>query len=424
MGARAALLGGLAAFGVAAGVATAGAGPTDASAVRPGAVRRLRDTPRLLGDPGGLRSDLEARGLAFDLFWNHQLGALVRGDQADEVAQSGSMDLFVRADLGALDLPLSTRFLLHVKSNDEANVNADTLALADVFDDADFDEAFHVAQLWFEQGFLDERVRLRAGRIEQQVVIDRNAYANAEDLQFMNAFLDNNPLVPLKSGLGAALFLQPVRCLELAVGVADGDGRPRQTGFQSMFDDFPSLVAYAELTLHAALAGPRGRLPGSYRVGLFRDGSERAVFGRQAADGGPRTRRGHLGLWVSLDQLLWRERAEDDQGLGAFLRYAFADERVSRLEQFFSAGFQYAGLLPGRDADVLGVGAYHTRPSSVYQRWVDPTFGAETALEAYYRIQVLPWLALTPDVQLVVDPGGLERNRNAVVLGLRTRVRF
>jgi len=58
------------------------------------------------------------------------------------------------------------------------------------------------------------RVRLRAGFLEFQTVFDRNAYANREDVQFMNAALDNDVLVPLPNALGGALILRPWPFLE------------------------------------------------------------------------------------------------------------------------------------------------------------------------------------------------------------------
>jgi carbohydrate-selective porin OprB len=37
---------------------------------------------------------------------------------------------------------------------------------------------------------------------------------------------------------------------------------------------------------------------------------------------------------------------------------------------------------------------------------------------------VTGWLALQPDLQVIVDPGGLEEHGDAVVIGLRTEIAF
>jgi porin len=43
--------------------------------------------------------------------------------------------------------------------------------------------------------------------------------------------------------------------------------------------------------------------------------------------------------------------------------------------------------------------------------------GNETAFEIFYKVQVLPWLSVQPDVQYIVNPGG--DGEDAVAIGLR-----
>ncbi len=46
----------------------------------------------------------------------------------------------------------------------------------------------------------------------------------------------------------------------------------------------------------------------------------------------------------------------------------------------------------------------------------------ETGLELYYRLALRPWLEVTPNLQLLVDPGARERAESTVVATLRLRV--
>lgn len=48
--------------------------------------------------------------------------------------------------------------------------------------------------------------------------------------------------------------------------------------------------------------------------------------------------------------------------------------------------------------------------------------GGETVLELTYACQLAAWLAVQPDLQYVIRPGGLRAARNAWVLGLRIAV--
>jgi porin len=48
----------------------------------------------------------------------------------------------------------------------------------------------------------------------------------------------------------------------------------------------------------------------------------------------------------------------------------------------------------------------------------------ELAIEAFHRVQLTPWIALKPDVQYIVNPGGDADLTDAVVGTLRIEVVF
>jgi len=375
--------------------------------------------PRLLGDAAGMRTRLERLGIGVQLFYSQYVsGNPSGGAEPRSSGHSGSYDFFTRVDAQELLEWRGLVGLLHVKGQYDRNINADVGGLSHPIDDADFDEPAYIDELWLEQSFAGDRAQLRAGFLEQQTVFDRNAYANNEDRQFLSTFLDNNPVVPLPNGLGAVLLLRPAQRIELALGAADADNVPRSAGFDTAFDGLDSLTGYLEAALRVDLPGASGPLPGRYRVGVFLDGREKRVFG------GDRRERGHLGVYASLDQLLLHEASDPRQGLGLFARGGWADGDVNRIEWFWSAGLQYTGLLPGRGHDVVGLGAYQAIGSDRLRDREDPDFDRETGIELYYRIAVFPWLALTPDVQYVIDPGARGKHRDAVVSTMRFRVTF
>ena len=189
------------------------------------------------------------------LFYHQHLSGKASGGGASSASafgHSGSYDFFARMDLDALVGWSGGRVLLHVRGLYDRNVNADVGAIGDPIDDADFDEPIFVDQLWLQQSLLDERLRLRIGLVEQQTLFDRNAYANSEDRQFLNAALDNDLLVPLPGGLSAAVILAPVPWAEVAAGTSDADNVPRDVGFGTAFDGIESLSWYVE----ASFASP------------------------------------------------------------------------------------------------------------------------------------------------------------------------
>jgi porin len=384
----------------------------------------LLESPRLIEVPE--RRRLELYGIAVQLFYNQSLGWKPRGgaDNDDSTGHSGSYDFFTLVDADALFGWPGPDALLHVKGQYDDNINGDVGALSDPIDDADFDEGIYVDELWLEQALFDDRWRTRAGFLETQALYDRNAYANSEDKQFSNTFIDNNPLVPLPNGLGATTIVTPVPWLDLAAGVADADNTPRNAGFDTAFDSFESLDLYLEATARLEHPAAERPLPGAVRLGVFRDGRRRVVYGKTDSTGEPATDRGHFGVYVSADQAVTRERAGGEQGLGVFGRFGYLDGDSSPVEWFWSLGAQYLGSIPGRDRDVLALGVYQAIASNRFQNRVDSSFDGETGVEVYYRVAVLPWLAVTPDFQYVVDPGGFDGARDAVVFVLRVRASF
>ncbi len=123
--------------------------------------------------------------------------------------------------------------------------------------------------------------------------------------------------------------------------------------------------------------------------------------------------------------MLYKEHPRDDvddQGLGMFFRYGYANDQANEIEHFWSVGAQYLGLIPTRDEDVLGFGF----AQGILSRKLRNLEGGdrESVYELYYAAQVLPWLAVTPDFQYIVNPGADKDGREAFVAGVRIQMSF
>lgn len=379
----------------------------------------------LSGDWLGARPALKEAGITFNLFYNHQHFSVLKGglNTNGSGRGSGSIDALLTFDLGKMGWLEETDLLIHGQRNWGRGVNPFTGAIGEVNDDADGDLSLHIAQLWVRRHWLQRRVSLMVGFLDYQTIVDRNAFANSEDKQFMHQSLDNNPLVPLNIGLGAALTVKPVEWYTLIVGAGDAHSKLYKPGFSTAFHDDSRFFAYVENAFSTRLASPRGPLPGNARLGAIYDPRSKAVFVR------PRDRaeidEHDTGLYVSCDQLVYRESAGDEQGLGVFGRYGYRNPERNRMSTFWSAGLSYTGLVPGRDKDVLGLGFSLQRSSHVYRRRVLDTLDNETVYELYYAINLTDWFVVTPDIQYVDNPGAAEGDpSHAIVAGVRVRISF
>jgi len=114
----------------------------------------------------------------------------------------------------------------------------------------------------------------------------------------------------------------------------------------------------------------RGRFNGNYSLEVAADferlfGLEGIGFYTSAEGAWPKSGdnyRDDTGVYVSCDQMIRKENddAEDSQGIGAFFRWGYANSDLNEIGNFWSFGFQYQGLVEGRD-DVEPDLAVHRR---------------------------------------------------------------
>jgi porin len=132
---------------------------------------------------------------------------------------------------------------------------------------------------------------------------------------------------------------------------------------------------------------------------------------------------GSKGLYVLAEGRLVREPGTDAQGLSAFGRVGWADDRFNRFSVYTGAGVVYTGLLPGRDADRAGVAVAAAHNGDAYeaaQRRADrPVADAEVNVEATYEAVATSWLTVTGDVQYVANPNTDPTISNAILGGIR-----
>ena len=101
-----------------------------------------------------------------------------------------------------------------------------------------------------------------------------------------------------------------------------------------------------------------------------------------------------------------------------FLRGGYADDGGTLLQKSIGAGFGY-NTFEGRDE--LGVGVNWGQPN-------ENSFGSglkdQYVMETYYRYQLAKQLAITPDIQLLIDPPNNPNHDKLWILGLRARLAF
>jgi len=200
--------------------------------------------------------------------------------------------------------------------------------------------------------------------------------------------------------------------------IADAQADARETGFRTTFSGEDYFLYIFETGVSPRLDSANGPLQGTYRIGFWNDPQPKAN------SDGTKNYRDDVGFYLCCDQALTKENSdpEDSQGLGVFFRYGYAPGKRNDITNFWSFGFQYQGLIDGRDDDVLGVGF----AQGIFSDSADTTYtdDYENAIELYYNAQVAGWLNISPSVQYIANPGGNKAVSDAVVLGARAQMIF
>ena len=382
-------------------------------------VQRQSLTNRLLG----LNDALANKGIELELgltqiYQQNVRGGISKHHRAGRF--SGSYDLELSADLQKLLGLESGTLFLHLEGGWPDTEGIDEVSVGSAFGvnaDAIGNRSMDVKQLFYEGPIFGSNLTLMIGKIDFTGVFDSSAYADDECTQFLNAAFVDDPTIPFPQySLGAVLTYDLTDSLYLMGGIADAQADSRETGFRTTFHDEDYFFYIFETGITPQLSSARGSLQGAYRAGLWYDPRDKEKF----SDG--KIRRDDTGFYLSCDQMLYRENDKDDQGLGLFGRYGWASSKVNEVTNFWSAGFQYQGLLEDRDDDVLGFGfaqgIFSDKASSTY------TDDYENAFELYYNALITPWLNISPSIQFIANPGGDRTASDAVALGVRAQIRF
>jgi porin len=395
----------------------------------------IRTTEKRAGNLAQLNNKSDVSGIDLDLSLTNIYQQNVQGGISTHSRAgrfSGSYDLELSADMHKLLGLEGASLFIHTEGGWPKVSGIDEVSVGSAFGvngDAFWDQAVVVSELWYEQSMFDDTFLFRIGKMDlitggferrgYPLAFDRSASANNETSQFLNSALVNNPTIPFPVyALGVAGFYNPIDWWYAAASVLDAQNDPRETGFRTTFYGEDYFFYIFETGITPLFNSENGLLQSAYRAGLWYDPQPKAHANSS------KNYRDDLGFYLSCDQMLIKENAEaeDCQGLGVFLRYGYANSNRNDITNFWSAGFQYQGLLEGRDDDVIGAGFAQGFFSD--NAVITYTQDYESALELYYNSKITPWWYVSPSMQYIANPSGARDAGDAVVLGIRVQMRF
>ncbi len=426
------------------------------------ATMRFLEQDYLLGNWGGVRTNLAGRGVDFEFFWfgampNNVSGGIERGTEWEgALLMMLSLDSEKLAGYPGGTFAASSLYIHNSKEFSRYHIgDLNKVSLVD------FPDSLRLWELYYEQRLWGNRLSVKAG----QLAIDRDFilpefYNSLSGITFLNQTFfyptlafnvwDVAGLAPGHHALastpyaapGVRLRFDPTSRWVFQVGAYDGLPDRTWSGTRVNLNEAEGALLYGEVGYrHNQAPGATG-LKGNFKAGLYYHTDdyadiEQAVY---AAFGGiplssVKQHRGTYGAYALIDHQLYQEQKRDDpaaQGLVGFFRVAGAPADRNLTQFGIDGGLVYKGLVPGRDWDTLGVAGSYLAMSDDFARAFRnsslPEPDYEAAVEVSYKAQVTAWWTLQPSLQYVFHPGGrsdpTRRIDDAVAIVLQTTLRF
>jgi len=361
----------------------------------------FRHRSRLTGDWRGLRNWVEDRGISIEPVWvgngfDNFRGGLRRGTTGAMAPQ-----LTVTADLEKAVGLHGGKFHISVASHEGHNpseVLVGDIQLMNRFGSGPFVQVY---ELWYEQELLGNSLRAAGGKMDanSQFSVINNGLSFLNSATQVSPTVQGFPTYPFPS-LGLTLFYTPPDPFFASFAIY-------AVGRDDRFLVFYGHPESLQPTLHGKLFIGETGLNWSGMEQLKSDRNLRLGFWRNTGaftrfDGG--TEQGARGFYAILDEVLWRPARDESgaRGLRTFLEYGYTSCAVAPVCRHYGAGVSWKGPFTRRKKDEAGFAAEYAHLSPGLQT----PHRYELALEAFYRIEVAPWVIVQPDFQFIVHPSG------------------
>ena len=364
---------------------------------------------RFTSDWGGSRSSLETNGLTFAGHFTTDTSVGLGNGIPQRGIQRGLLDLNLTFDTEPLLGIHGGTFFAQYYSRYGPH-GSDEIGDVQGFDNIDGYHLSQVEEIWYEQKFANDHLRLKAGQVDANAEFDNLPSASG----FINSSagysptLLNFPTYP-HPALSANLFVYLTEWFYCGVGIYTDNLRDLSSY------DFHNPYQIGEAGLKYSGTGRFG--PGRVAAGFWHNTGEVSRF-----DGGSQD--GTSGYYAVAEQQVWKRQpgaTDDKRGINIFAQYGSANPQVSPVVHHIGVGTSATGLLPGRDND--GTGIYCSWAALSHADGAGYTHN-ESSLEGYYQCQVTQFFALKPDLQWIRHPGGQSSPEAAWVATLRLIIDF
>jgi porin len=403
----------------------------------------------LLGDPGGIRTDLANQGIYVLLdftseFAGNVSGGITRGATfANQVGLGVDIDWQRRA--GITGLSTHVVFVSRSGYSDSILIGDSVAPVQEIFG-ASGNVLAHLVSAYAEQTLLDKRVDIAVGQMNVE-----NDFASSPLYCFsMNNAICGDPKALPAGDLGHSAFPDgvwagrirglPTPDTYVEAGVYEVNqglytSHYFGTGFPNNISQASGVYVPVEIAYEPSLG--QNNLVGHYKFGFGYDTTPYESF-FNALPTPPEERSHNTQLWVLTDQMLVRQGDDDQDGIIALAGFAHNNPSVSAFAEQYFGGVINRGFWRTRPEDAVAFflnyntmsGALATIQAEEAELGIPFSNGAtgvqthEMFVEANYNIRVYRGVDFRPEFQYVIRPNGQSNIRDAAVLGFKFHVQF
>ena len=415
------------------------------------------ESPWMLGDWGGKRTELSEQGYDFKLDTVVEAGSNLHGGYNHDKATRASNQFALGAHLDLQKILgwHDAEFQVTLSNRNGDNISNDRVGDPRVGTISSSQEVWgrgnvtRLTDLWYQQKFLDQKLSVKVGRFNEGE--DFNTFpCDFQNLSFCGSQVGNwgggiwynwpisQWAMRVKYQLNPELFVQ-VGAFEQNPSNLENDNAFKLSGSGTQGAVLPVEVVWSPKV---------NGLPGEYRLGYYystADSSDvyKDSSGRYAAlsgeDYAPSSSK--HGMWLTLRQQVTSEASDNSRGLSLFANGTLHDKKTNMIDNYVALGATYTGPFDARPKDDIGlaIGRIHVNPA--YRKNVnlqnqannvsdynDPAFlpvqDTEYNAELYYGVHVTNWLTVRPNLQFIRHPGGVDQVDDALVAGLKIQSSF
>jgi porin len=402
------------------GTAAMGQTTTAPAASDSGSGGNWTEWSKMTGDWGGARTALADKGITLDFGITNVVQENMHGGASTNgaIKYSGLGDLQLTLDTGKLTngaWPGGT-IIVHGEPKWGNGVNKDVGSLFPVNIEpvklgTQQSCLMALSEYFLQQVLFDGKLVLLAGQLDGSRAFDTNEFANDEHRQFMNLAFRNYvgivPMIPYTT-MGVGVVVNPTDWWSLRTAVVDADGKATISGFESSLHGEANTSVMHEWDFTVK---PFGQV-GHQRVAFVWSSKDTPNLGNPQE-----TNPDNIAILYNFDQYLYTNPDDSKQGIGLFGRFGWSQRFANAIEYFYSFGTGGKGLIPTRAKDTYGLGWYFASVSDQLP------MSQENGIEMYYNIEIFPWLHVSPDFQIICQPGGqMHANDTALVGGIRCQM--